>query len=633
VNVARFRREIELAAALQHPHIIPLLSAGESAGVLYYTMPYVQGETLRARLIRGGELSVAEAVRVLREMADALAYAHAEGVVHRDIKPENILLSGSARGSAGAWHALAADFGVAKALAAATSAEGGLTSTGVVLGTPAYMAPEQAAGDPGTDQRADLYALGVVAYETLTGQAPFAGRPSQALLAAHATEPPEPITTRRPSLPAGLAALVMRLLEKRPADRPQSAEEVLRELEAITSPSAGGTAAAPAAPAAPAAARTAPRRTQRRLLPWAAGAVVLLAAVGTSAYWRWGRGERGRAETARPVTGAPSAVQSVAVLPLVNVGNDTATEYFTDGMTEELIGALAKVPGLQVAARTSSFAFKGKRLSVRTIGDSLKVGAVVEGSVRRSGQRLRVSAELVSVTTGYQLWAESYDRELTEVFQLQDELARAIVSALQVKLIGPGEAPLVRQATRSPAAHDLYLQGRSFWNQRTAGALRTAVRYFERAIALDSSYAEAYAGLAQAYVLFPNYDVSNYDVSLPREAYPKAEAAALRALALDSTLAEAHAALAVGKRNYEWDWPGAEREFRRALALDPSDATAHSWYAGYLSATGRHAEALAEIDRALALDPLSRVISVVKGLVLYNWSSPGLMDTEFRPRA
>jgi len=282
-------------------------------------------------------------------------------------------------------------------------------------------------------------------------------------------------------------------------------------------------------------------------------------------------------------------------------------------MTEELITALGRVEGLRVAARTSAFALKGRNLDVRVIGETLHVATVLEGSVRRAGTRLRVAAQLIDARSGYHLWSDEYDRELKDVFAVQDDLARAIVGALQarLKLTRPPSAALVKAPTTDLEAHDLYLQGRFFWNQRTRSSLPTAVRYFERAIERDSSYAEAYAGLAEAYVV-----ISGFSFSPPREALPKAEAAALRALALDSSLGQAHAVLASVRWNYDWDWAGAEREYRRGIELAPSYATAHQWYAQYLSGVGRPAEALAEMDRALALDPLSRVIATTRGSLL-----------------
>jgi TolB-like protein len=323
--------------------------------------------------------------------------------------------------------------------------------------------------------------------------------------------------------------------------------------------------------------------------------LALLAFAGVYGLWRRSSAPRRAEPPKAPATAAvnprsPASGPSVAVLPFTNLSPEPGNEYFSDGMTEELITALGKVAGLRVVARTSAFAFKGRNADVREIGHALNVGTVLEGSVRRAGHRLRVTAQLINVADGYHLWADEYDRELRDVFQVQDELARAIVGALRVplQLMALPDSALVRVATADPGAHDLYLQGRVFWNQRTPSALQTAARYFERAIARDSTYAEAYAGLAEAYVLLPEYADAP-----PRETFAKVKAAALRALTLDSTLGQAHAALGYAYMRYDWDWRGAEREFRRAVALTPSYPTAHQWYALYLITVGRSEEALA----------------------------------------
>jgi eukaryotic-like serine/threonine-protein kinase len=579
VSAERFKREVALAARLQHPHILPLLTAGERGRVLYYTMPFVDGESLRAKVTREGELPVAEAVRLLREIADALAYAHGEGVVHRDLKPENVLLS---RG-----HAVVADFGVAKALQAAAQGHEptSLTSVGVAIGTPMYMAPEQAAGDPSVDHRADLYALGCVAYELLTGAPPFAGRTPERTLAAQVSEAPEPLERRRPAVPPGLAVLVRQLLEKRPADRPQRAEDVVRALGEVSSEAHGAPVIA------------SHRRVFIRAAVVAAGAGVLtLAAV---LGYRVARHPVGRSDSAG--TDAPS----IAVLPFANLSDDRENEYFSDGMTEELNTALSKVRGLRVAASASAFALKNTRLSVPRIGDTLHVATVLEGSVRKAGSRVRISARLVNARDGYQLWTEEYDREVRDVFAVQDEIARAIVGALRprLKLRSIADSTLVRSATTNVSAHDAYLRGRFLWNQRTFQSLGAAVTFFERAITQDSAYAQAYAGLADTYVILPAFGPA-----VPKDAYASAERAAQRALALDSTLPEAHNALAYARLLGEYDWQGAEREFRRAIELDPSYATAHAWYSDELVWLGRVREAVAEKELACSLDPLSRVV-------------------------
>ena len=373
VSVQRFNREIQLAAKLQHPHIVPLHSTGEISGLPFFTMPFVEGDSLRVHLAKQGEFPLPECVRILRDVATALAYAHRQGVVHRDIKPENVLLtSGSA---------VVTDFGVSKALSASTTEAGdnNLTTRGMAVGTPAYMSPEQAAADPGIDHRSDIYSWGILAYEMIAGQPPFAGRGPGALIAAQIAEAPEPIDRRRPTMPHGLSVLVMRCLAKRPADRPQTAAELVNTLDALLA--SGLTSGADI----PAGRKPAWRKAQ----PWlgvAAGisAVILVAAL-LLAPWR----DDGPGGTASP------PVRSIAVLPFLNLGGDQSDEYFSDGMSDELSTALGKIPGLQVASRTSTFTFKGiGNADVRAIGDKLRVDAVLEGRVRRSGDRLRLFVQL-----------------------------------------------------------------------------------------------------------------------------------------------------------------------------------------------------------------------------------------------
>ncbi len=577
VSSERFRQEIRLAARLHHPHIVPLLAAGESDGVPYYTMPFVEGQSLRVRLA-DGPLPIQEAVSVLRDVARALAYAHEHGVVHRDIKPDNILLSGGT--------AAVTDFGVAKAVTAATTGvRGGLTSLGVVLGTLAYMAPEQGAGDPATDHRADLYAFGCLAYEVLTGAPPFAARPPAELIAAHALEVPEPVAVRRPDVPPGLAGLIVRCLGKRPADRPQSAVEVLQALDGIQSQGGAGAAT----------------RSSRRWM-WAgiAGALVLLAAVGASLV---------RLRGPAP----PKSLRSVAVLPFVNTGGDPKDEYFSDGMTDELAHALAAFPDLRVAGRTSSYAYKGKAATVQEIGSALGVGGVIAGTVRRSGERLRVTVQLSSAADGFELWSHEYESRSADVFQVQDEFTRAIISELEPALRGTASSVASGQRGTSDAeAYEHYLRGHYLWARRGAPGLYLSLEEFRAAIARDSSFARAWAGMALSYVILPAYATLNAD-SLSDLAI----GAARQALALDSTVADAHMALATALGN-RGELAAAEAEFRRVLALAPNDPTAHQWHGFVLHSQGRVDEALAEDRRAAALDPLSAVIITDVGLVLMS---------------
>jgi serine/threonine-protein kinase len=581
VSFDRFRREIQLAAKLQHPHIVPLLSSGEIVATPYFTMPFIEGESLRARLSREGELPVNEAVRILRHVAAALSYAHKHGVVHRDIKPDNVMLSDE--------FALVTDFGVAKALTASAepSPSGGLTSLGLALGTPAYMAPEQAVADPNVDHRADIYSWGIMAYEMLTGWPPFTGKSAQATLAAQAIEKPEPIQKKRPALPPVLADLVMRALEKRPSDRPQTASELLQGLDSVATSSGGTQATTVLLPG---------RRTSRT--PLIIGGAVLAIAIALVLLRNW----PGRAASAPPPAGTTAApgFNSVAVLPLENVGGDTANDYFSDGMTDELANALAKLPGLKVASRTSAYSFKGKNADIGTIGRALKVQTILEGRVQRSGTQLRVRAQLTNVSDGLALWSDTYQREVKDVFKVQDDIAKSIADALKLRLGTPAaQVASTSRGTENIVAYDNYLRGLFFWNRRGAENLNRAIAYFQQALAADPKFGRAYAGIAIAYALLPEYTESP-----PADVLQRTKNAASRALAIDSGLAEAHTALGLASV-HAWDWQNAEQQYRMALASDPRYATAHQWYGELLYHTGQVDSAIAHTRQAVALDPLA----------------------------
>jgi TolB-like protein/Tfp pilus assembly protein PilF/tRNA A-37 threonylcarbamoyl transferase component Bud32 len=576
---ARFLQEIRLCARLQHPHILAVLDSGaeQPAGgeLLWFTMPFVEGESLRGRLAREGRLPVADALRLAREVGEGLDYAHRHGVVHRDIKPENILLSGG--------HGLIADFGIARALAAGGQRDDRLTETGIALGTPYYMSPEQATGDRNLDARTDVYSLGCVLYEMLAGEPPFTGPNQQAILAQVLTGQAPRLGTVR-EIPAAVDHAVARALARSPGDRFASAADFAGALET--------------AQQEPASRRGAPGRGRRLV---AVALAVVLPAGLLAGYFLLGRADRG---------GSVPPAASAAVLPFVDLSPGRDQEYFSDGLTEELITSLSQVEGLRVAARTSSFQFKGRSADVREVGRNLDVGAVLEGSVRRSGNRLRIAAQLVNVADGYQLWSQAYDREVTDVFAVQEEIARAIVEALRVKLGVAAGAALSAVPTRDLEAYDLYLKGRFAWNQRSAAAMPEAVRYLEGAVARDSGFARAWAALADSYILLVPYAGASRDST-----WPKARAAAETALALDSTLAEAHTALAYGTMIYGWDWPAAEASFRRAIAANPNYPTGHHWYGDFLAGRGRLEESLREMQRAQALDPLSRIIGVELGWI------------------
>jgi serine/threonine-protein kinase len=591
----RFEREIRLAARLDHPHILPLFESGETAGVLWYTMPYVEGESLRDWLQREGQLPLEDAIQVAREVADALDCAHQKGVIHRDIKPENILL-GSRGGATGVGYARVADFGLARAVEAAGAKR--LTESGLALGTPAYMSPEQASAGP-IDSRSDIYALGCVLFEMLAGEPPYTGPNAQAVIAKRFSQPIPQLSTLR-AVPSAIEAAVTRALAKVPADRFATASEFSRALQSASP----GTRRQPEGHS--------PGATARSLL---AGALVLVAVAGVYEFWNdrfrlHGAENKRAAATSTVPAPASDSGPSLAVLPFTNLSPDRNNEYFSDGMTEELITALGRVEGLRVAARNSAFALKGKALDVRAIGETLHVANVLEGSVRRAGDKLRVAAQLVDARSGYHLWSDEYDRNLKDVFSVQDELARAIVAALRVrlKLRGGADTSLLPLSPTDVAAHDLYLQGRYELNQRTYESLRRAASYFDRALMQDSTYAQAYAGLADAYNRLPLFGPVR-----PSDAYRHAKRAAERALTLDSALDVAHAALADALMLGDYDWQRSEAEYRRTILLNPNYAIAHNSYANLLRLLGRLDEAIAERARARALDPLSRPIGAELG--------------------
>jgi serine/threonine-protein kinase len=559
VSLERFKREILLAAKLQHPHIVPLLTAGESNGLPYFTMPFVEGESLRVRLARHGELPVNQAIRMLREIASALAYAHEHGIVHRDIKPDNVLLSGGS--------AMVTDVGVAKALSASSNAEhGGLTSVGVALGTPAYMAPEQASADPSVDHRADIYSFGVLAYELLTGQTPFAGRTPQHVLAAHVTEVPEAITKRRASLPPALAALVMRCLEKRPADRPQSASEVVHALDDIATPSGGMTPAAPS----------------RRWGAIAAAVVVVIVIAS------WLLATR---------TGGATKLRSIAVLP-TDIGADTAHAFLADGLSSDLTTKLSRIPGLSVRAYSPLSVMHGR--TMREAGKELGVGAIVMVRMARSGTQLRATASLVNAATDDLVWSEAFEASDQDQFALQDKLVSAIAGALNLSL-SPATTTAVRaRGTRSNEAHQLVQRARFETDQFTAASLASAISHAEAAIALDSTYADAWAALAEAW----GYRADDFVPATT--AGPQVRRAAERALALDPTLADAHAQVGLWSMTYGHDPATASKEMDQSLRLDSADVAAGGWYPFLLTYYLHLPDSAHAVEqRAQRLNPLS----------------------------
>ena len=601
VSVDRFKREIMLAAALQYPHIVGVLSAGEVDGMPYFTMPFVDGESLRARIQREGRLTVGRTVSILKDVARALAYAHERGVVHRDIKPDNVLLAGTS--------ATVTDFGIAKALLGSIATDGGqsersagtsasrsaLTQLGTTLGTPAYMAPEQAAADPDTDGRADIYSFGIMAYEMLTGQVPFKSKTPQALLAAQLTATPAPIPALRTDVPAALAHLVMLCLEKEREKRPQSAQDIAEKLEHPDMVSGAFVSA------------TVPAATPSRNVRIAIAAALVTMA-GAAGVFVMGR-DRAAATDAATVTQAAQAAAaaraySIVVLPFVNIGRDSTDEYLADGLTSDLINALGRVPGLRVTSRSVAASAREKFASASEIGKALNVGRVLEGTVQRAGTRVRVTARVTNTDDDFMVWSDMFEREMKDVFAVQDEISAAIAEALGAKIAAQqARTAEAERGTSDEEAYDMYLRGRHFFEQRGESALRRALALFRQSAQRDPQFARAHAGVAGVYSVLPLYSGAS-----PDSLFDPGFAAATRAIELDSALAEAYASRAV-LLNGRWRWTEAERDLRRAVALDPRFAAGHQWLGEQLLIRNRLPEALTFLRRAAELDPVSPVIA------------------------
>jgi len=575
VSIDRFRREIQLAASLQHPHIVPLLAAGQADTLLYYTMPLIEGESLRAKLAREGGLPINEAMRILREVVDALAYAHVHGVVHRDIKPDNVLISTN--------HAVVTDFGVAKAISEATG-EASLTSVGVALGTPAYMAPEQASADPHVDHRADIYSTGALAYEMLTGRPPFTGTSAAQVLAAQVTRTPEPLAQHRSTVPAVVAEVVMRCLEKHPADRWQTAEELLHQLEALATPS-GGTMPVPAV--APA------RRASRVHLALLAGAAIAVVAAG---YLVLARG--------RAAVTPGSDRKMVAVLPFENLGS-ADDEYFADGITEEITARLAGLHGLGVISRTSTMQYKKTTKTMRQIGQELGVGYVLEGSIRWErtsgrGNRVRVTPQLIRVSDDTHLWAGVYDTTLADIFAVQSSIAERVSNALDVALADPERRALGAQPTKNLEAYGYYLRGVDYFNRGYAEPdMRNAVAMFDQAVRLDPGFALAHAKLALA------LDFLYWFIETTDQRLAMVKRAADRALELDPDLPEAHVALGFYYYHGHLDYDHALEQFAIAAQRQPNNSDIAAAIGFVQRRQGKWEETLASLRKAVDLDPRS----------------------------
>jgi TolB-like protein/Flp pilus assembly protein TadD/predicted Ser/Thr protein kinase len=585
----RFVHEARAAAALDHTGICTVHEIGSAEGRMFITMAYVEGRSLKEKIV-SGPLATEEAIGIALQLAEALKEAHEKGIAHRDIKPGNIIVT-----SKGGAKIL--DFGLAKSAAGTT-----VTRDGTTLGTFAYMSPEQTRGEE-IDGRTDIWSLGVVLYEMLTGQRPFKGDYEQAVVYSILNTEPEPVTALRAELPAAIDGIIEKALAKEPEERYRSMTEmaaelrsVARRLEAGDDETVSGSTTKSAA-GKPTVGRPAKRRKGRLYIY---GSLVVIAA----------------AVLVVRLTMMPresEAIDSIAVLPLDNLSGDPDQEYFADGMTDELISNLARLSALRVISRTSAMRYKDTNKTLPQIARELNVDAVVEGSVLRSGDRVRINTQLIHASSDKQLWGDSFERDLSDVLSLQREVAQSIARKIEVALTPEENARLAAAATVNPAAHQAYLRGRYNLNTLKVAAHEKAIELFRQAIEEDPTFALAYAGLGEAYDA-----LACFGSIPPRDAWPRVRTEALRALKHDEGLAEAHALLADVKFLYEWDWRGAELEYKRAIELSPGYADAYSWYSLYLSSVGRHEEAVAEARKAVELDPLSVGSHMNLGGVLAN---------------
>lgn len=587
-GLARLQREARAVASLSHPNIVALHDIGSENGVAFIVMELLEGESLNQCIAAGG-LPWKRALEIGAAIADALASAHGKGVVHRDLKPANIFVTREG-------HTKVLDFGLAKLDVFRTDAlpagliRPGETEPGVVLGTVAYMSPEQAKGEP-ADQRSDIFALGCVLYEMLSGRRAFDGETAPETLAAILRDDPPSLAGSGDTFPSSIGALVRRCLEKKPDQRFQSARDLAYSLREILGASAsravGGHVGAG-------------RRFSRH-------SVALAAALTAGAFW-FG--------TQRQSAGSGARIQSLAVLPLSSLSPDREQEYFADAMTEELTTRLAKLRTWRVISRTSVMAYRQTQKRIPDVARELGVDAVIEGSVLREGSRVKVTARLIDGRTARHIWTDTFERELDSVLAIQNDVARAIASAVDVTLTPEGDRRLT-SATRPvlPAAYDAYIRGRHAWDKRSEADLREAIRLFQQSIDADPTYAPAYAGLADCYA-----QLGYGSYIAPEDSFPRARAAAMRALELDPTLAEAHASLCFVRMYYDWDFMKAETEFKRAFELNPNYAIAHQWYAYLLTAMERPAgEAEREIAIAKQLAPLSVPINLDQAYILHYY--------------
>lgn len=615
-GIERFQREARAASVLNHPNICTIHDVGEKGGHHFLAMELLEGETLDVILARG-PLPPRQLLELAGQIAEGLIAAHSRGVIHRDIKPANIFVNSGGLvkimdfGLAKILQTPAAEFLLGSESEITTARE--LTTPGFTMGTVSYMSPEQARGED-VDARADLFAFGALMYDMAIGEPPFRGSTPAVILSGVLERQPVALLERNPALPAKLQDIILKALEKNREERYQTARDMLvdirrllRDIDSGAAESARSSPRLPGVAVSSVAAGVHAAAPKRRNLGIAAAAIVAALIASVLLLWKpWGRrGNPSPAAASRP------EIKSLAVLPLENLSQDPAHEYFADGMTDELIAKLSKISALRVISRTSTMRYKGMKKSLPEIARDLQVEAVVEGSVLRSGERVRINARLIDVAGDRQMWAESYERDLKDILSLQSDVASAIVREVRVQ-VAPGEtSQLASKGPVNPEAYQLSLQGRVAFSRFTPESLARAAEYFNLAIAKDPNYAPAYAGLADSYIQLAGR------VRPPRETMPKARSAIERALELDPNLGEGYSSLGQVKLFYEFDWESAGNEFRRALEKNPGSALVHQANGLFLSAQGRTAEALAEAARVLELDPVSSSSGCLRVRLLY----------------
>ncbi|UCG53787.1 MAG: protein kinase [Candidatus Latescibacterota bacterium] len=593
----RFVNEAQAAAQLSHPNICTIYEIDSTEGHTYISMAHIPGENLE-RKIAGGPLKLDHAVTVAIELCGALREAHSQDVIHRDIKPANIMISDKGP-------AILLDFGLAM-----LKGQSRITKVGSTVGTSAYMSPEQTRGE-GVDHRTDIWSLGVVLYEMITGLKPFKGEHEATVIYSIVNADPEPVTALRTGVPMELERIIRKALAKNPSERYQHVDDMLVDLDAVRQDLSGPRSTTTVRP------RVEPKPSRRSLwisvLSFFACIVLIVVVVWFSQGRGPSEGDRPGTTTSRPLTSPEiQPGSSIAVLPLANLSRNNENEFFVDGMTEELISQLARIKALKVISRTSVMKYKNTDKSLTEIAEELNVATILEGSVLWAGDNVRISVQLIDGVNDRHIWANSFESDMSDVLGLQRRVAKEVASQIQVELSEQEEDRLAVSPVVNKEAYELYLQGRFHWNKRRRESIQRAIDFYQKALELDPEYALAYAGLAESYAVLATWGAADR----AREAHPMAREMAQKALEIDDDLAGAHAVLGVVAYEYDWDWDAAEAHFKRAIELNPNYASAHQWYAEMLTSIGRRDEAVREIRIAQEIDPLSLIISTVAGFAL-----------------